>query len=499
MPEKIETVDQAKDVMREALFPGSKNRDLSVPPQVHGGGPREPSQMPKPKKAAAKPDGEVTELSDEEKKKKEEEEKAKGKPVEETQEEKDRKAAEAAAAGAKPKRVKKPAVDKSAAALEKAAGALETAATAIAASATKTDKKEDKKVDDEVPEARREDLAVFTELESMGEKFAGKRAEYVKFAKKEDTYIKGWLADNPGKEFDPESDDHTDFYEANEPEVSERDIRRAEIRLEAKPLAEQMATEKSKGIQDRLEQFESADKIRETAPKIQENIGIAFGAALSAMSPDILKLVGEKGHEALKESDPEAAAVMEEIGPRIVGAIDASVKLFAMDGKGFDSNNELHQEVATTALNMEKEFAEYDIAQLTQPDGKTFVTRHAWNQMTPQQREKHWIVGAQEVNMALTAKYADKVKTAYENRIKDTEKGAKARGWTKNPQSKVAEKETADGKVVEDDKAVDGEGDDGKPQSPSTSSSTLPRPGEGGPGKGKEKPLDFMSKGMFGR
>lgn len=494
---KIETFDDAKGAMREALFPGSKPHDLSKPPEELTGGQREPQDMPDAgKPAAGDSDADKKAKIDAEAKAKEEAEKAekeKGKTPEQIEAEK-----KAAATAAKPKRVKKSSTDKSAEALTEAAKAITTAAHAM--TAKPADKPAgDKPADDEVPAGRKDDLAIFAELENIDPKYKGKKAEYIAFAHKEDSYIKQWEAANTGKQFDPEAEEHSEWYDANEPEVSDRDLRRAEIRLEARPLAEQLAEDRTKGLKEKLDQFEVADTIRGTQPKIEQSVAIAVSAALEAMSPDILKLAGEKGQEELSKAHPEAAAVLHEMAPQIVGVVDAAIKIFETNGRAFDSKNAFHQEVVDTAVDLEKQLLAFDEEQLTKPDGTVFTTRQKWNSMPAEEREKHWIIGSQEVNLALANKYAAKAKEGYEKRVKDVESGATARGWTKPAPAKAADNSTANGKAAEEDKAAAGEEDGDKPNSPSTSSSTVHRPGEATPGKKDEKALDFMGKGMFGR
>lgn len=494
----VETFDDAKNVMQQALFPGSKKHDLSKLPEEQQGGRREVDDFQSDKPPVEKLD---EAKSADDGKPAGEKPPADSKPAGDKPVVADGKPAVAQLVvddkAVKPKRVKKSAQDKSAEALTEAANAIKDLVKNQKAAGDKKDEPKTPATDD-IPEGRREDLAIFKELENLDPKYKGKAAEYIAFARKEGDYIKQWEAANTGKSFDPEADEHSEWYDANEPEVSDRDLRRAEIRLESRPLAEQLADERVKGLREKLEQFEVAEAVRGTQPKIEQNTAIAVGAALEAMSPDILKIVSEHGHDKLAKLHPAASAVIQELCPKIVGVVDAAVKIFETNGRAFNKANAFHQEVVDTALSLEKQLQDFDVEQLTKPDGTTFVTRQRWNGMADEERKGHWIVGAQEVNLALANKYAAQAKTDYEKRVSEAEKTSEARGWKKPAPAKTADKPVGEEVVAGDEKPASEAEDDVKPDSPSTGSSTVHRPGGDAVPKKTEKPLDFMANGMFG-
>lgn len=328
------------------------------------------------------------------------------------------------------------------------------------------EKKEEKKADPlaDIPTERRRDYEVFERL--------GKAEAAKKFFAEERDYIREWKKANAGKKFDPDADEHNDFYEQATPDYDEGEFEDARISLRAEKIADERLKEKfDKELKPMREKLVAAE-VREQTAQAEREMGPRIHAGVmmvaEAISPDFAKLIAEG--KTLEEADEHAHELLSESAKTIVAKTRAASILFATNGQAFDEKNPVHNEIAELAETLEKRISEEPEEKQVRADGAKFTTRAAYMGMTPAEREKHWIVNADIVSLAIAGNEAGKVAEAYKKENERMEKLAEKRGWTKS--NATAKKETRS----EDDEETTAATE--KPNSPSTSAQSVLRPGE---------------------
>lgn len=305
-------------------------------------------------------------------------------------------------------------------AVTKAATAAATAA--VKAMAPKEEKAKEEQV--ELPKDIQKQLDVFKELESR-EEYKGITKQVVDFKKKggvEDQYIRQWKRANPGKPYDPEDDEHTEFYEENDPTTK------------FESLADDLEAAKESLIERRVEQRvesrlkpkieEQRDEVRrkELEPKIAQTRDSAILSAVEAISPDLAKTLREKGGEAVGEEDPLAFQVVEDVAPRYLPVIEEAARLFSgvsVVAKGgpnqeqsrvIESLNELNDYIAAQDNSVRVRALQTSRGTVYQ----RFVPFSEFHQLPPEQQAKAWTVTGDDVIAWIQAKQNNEIKARYD-------------------------------------------------------------------------------------
>lgn len=189
--------------------------------------------------------------------------------------------------------------------------------------------KPDEKKDKEDPFAKfpPEDQAELRVLQHLNKepRYQGRNLvnEVVRFWDTENQYIRNWVAANPGKPFDDEAEEHVDFYERHEPDISDEERIRASISLDNEPIRTKMADieKENKELRDKHQQAEQERQYRarmhEVAPLIEsQTSGAVLG--LSRAIPEFAELVKDAPVmtndivSKINQIDPELAEVLNE-------------------------------------------------------------------------------------------------------------------------------------------------------------------------------------------
>lgn len=441
--------------------------------------------LPRAKKAEEKPDGKDEEKKETKAAKAKEPAKAKEEKAKEPTEE------EKAAAAEKAKE-KKPAL-KPVAKKEKPEVDLEKLVkSTIEATAKATQPKEppQKTEIDEVPAARREEFLAIKRAEEKNASHKGASVTALKVFKAEQDYIATWEKENPGRKYNPKSDEHDKWYEENMPEWMEQaaeagtELAREEaiekrlrenLKKEYAPMEEKLS---------KLEMLEVERRIERTAPH-QANVGIA--AAIQAINPELLK-EGVK----IEEADPVAHEILMEYGPKITSDTHAAMMLFATRGESLKEGDPMRARIITAAGEMESQIQNASEEDRTAPDGKTFVNLDQWAALNDAERAKHWTITGELVAMKMANETAGEAAKRYKAESERLEKLAKARGWV----SSGATHKTQDAPAEETEEDLE---NNGKPRSPSTAAQTVIKPGQNTEAKPSVSGADRMAARMFAR
>lgn len=231
--------------------------------------------------------------------------------------------------------------------------------------------------------------------------------------KKSESYADRWLVQNPGRQFDPDDEEHNDFYDGLQKPWSDHEFRTAEIEM----AAERVAAKRTSAQENRLRELEKDNARVELGGIVQRTFEAAAGHMATELKVvDRLKAAGD--FDKFRDEDPITAdAMASALGP-IQPLIEAIVQIDDPKGRfPIDERNPAHQ--AWIQLLTEKE-AQY--AGVESQDGKMFATRIAFREMNPAQRARHWYLTpdhlVSEVVQEAVATASERLKTEKEKQKK---------------------------------------------------------------------------------
>lgn len=342
------------------------------------------------------------------------------------------------------------------------ASASAAAASATEAMLARMDKRDggekksgdDNKVDalDGLTEDEKSDYEVYRHIAETIPSKKNIHTRFLEGVNKARAYEQKWRDENPGKEFDPEDEEHNDFYERIEPDVTEREFRKAEVAMEADRIAEEKLKKKLKDevepLKERQRQREAKEKVEELRTRIISDCEQTMASVLESILPneaEAIKKNPEKASEivkALEESDPEAFDVMRETSNAAMALIGETVKLWNSDGLvPFDPKNPVHDAIRKFSLSKEQEIKKLPPSKQVH-GGKRFATWAEMEKMGAAERERHWVLTDQHIVQMLKGEFAANAKAQYEHRMGRIRKYAEKAGKTVEKQEKT-EKEKA--------------------------------------------------------
>lgn len=289
-------------------------------------------------------------------------------------------------------------------------------------------------VEPELPEEFAPDVAVFEEMARMNPKRYGDvKKKLAKYAKAEDEYTAKWEADHPGEEFDPESDEHNDFYKRIRPEYEQRDFESAKESL-IEQRAAARAEERLRQRQDEMEQRrEKASKVQ---PEIdREMIGL-MGEMLAEADPDNAELAKDWASiQTLDEKNPLLADVMVAVHNETKPVIESTKRLFRGIDQ-YDQNKPEHQRVAKLVSEAEQQVSRLPVRDRYDDQGRLFATQDEYVKMSPAEKQKHWYVGEQELTALVRGQATAQTKALYERERERISRYTKGNGAHPKPQPK---------------------------------------------------------------
>jgi hypothetical protein len=141
-------------------------------------------------------------------------------------------------------------------------------------------------------------------------KYAGLTDRYLAYVKAHYAYVDGWKEKNPDKEFDPQEEEHQQWYAANMPEIDERMLEQAhtDMAVEAK-VQERLAP-----IEQERAQAKKERALEEAGPRIIDQMDRKIYSMVEQADPELAKLLkGENG--VLLVRDAEALGKVDEANP----------------------------------------------------------------------------------------------------------------------------------------------------------------------------------------
>ncbi len=305
---------------------------------------------------------------------------------------------------AKRKRKKKEGID-----AEDIKDIIRTTAESVAQSSTSPQEPVvEKKAVNEIELKNKKDLEVFSEMEKDS-KYKGIRNKHLDYLTKLSQYKTEWLKDNPSGKFSLDDIEHEDFISGNQPSYDINDFTDARITVKARSLIQ----EQERSYRDQIEELRSSVDEGNMKEELQAASNSSVAEIVKMADENYLKVVQDGGGDALKDSDPVAHDVLNEVLSSNEKALYELEKLTHPSKKfRLNINNETHKKLIDFAIQKEK-----DISNLPLNDqmhqGRRFATTQQWQSMNETQRLSYWRIQPEHIK----AMYISDVGQDAKNRI----------------------------------------------------------------------------------
>ncbi len=333
---------------------------------------------------------------------------------------------------------------------ERAAAAAAEAATRAVARMAPAPKPEERPApklpEDNLTPAERKQFTVYQELESsQPDRYKGVTAKYLNSLTEIQTYVKTWAKDNPGAKFDPDDEQHNDFFARVEPDVDEDDWVDAKANLRAREISNQAV----KPLNEKLQQMEQDRNKAMLEPFVQQKTLEGVHLLLNEFDPELAaEILKPDGLKELKEKDPITAGILNHVANH-VGALAAEIVRLHDPNAGtqFDPRNPSHKEIADFILSQEDRISRLPANDRLR-DGKRFIGRLAYRQLQPDEKAGYWFLDQDDITYLLAQKFALDAKKIRDAEVEKFNATAEKLGYKKidgaKPAAKAADKKPAE-------------------------------------------------------
>lgn len=324
---------------------------------------------------------------------------------------------------AKPKRAKAPRIIKAEELLDE--DAITKAATAAATAAVKASQvKEDPKPEPEpeLPRSVQRKMALFHELEQDA-KFKGIVKQVIDFKKAggiEDQYKAQWLKENPGEIFDPNDDQHTDWYADNDPTNKFEDIDEQLEDAQVRVIKREAREEAAKALAEENSRRQTEERRQRVTPMAEQTANDSVMEALEAIDPKLVEVVKKDGEKGLADEDPIALKLVSQAAQIFSPLITETIKI----SEGLVSptqSNPVHAKIEEVMVSIENAVLALDPSDRIKVETvggrqvqKRFATMEDFANMPAEKRSRYWTVGKDEVVYKLRADQKTIIKQEYD-------------------------------------------------------------------------------------
>lgn len=285
-------------------------------------------------------------------------------------------------------------------------------------------------------------LEVFAAMAKMPGVESDLPKKFEKFFKLQESYQAGWEKENPGKVYDPDADEHADWYEANQPAYDERKYSRAQTEVAARKIvAEKEAEQNARhAVQTALSVAESS--IESSSEALEEGI-----------KKQLEEFVGE--NSILETPGPISKEFQKTVASLTDKITTASVLMTPGTGIQFDVNNSTHKAIQQDVIEFDADIAALDeseqrkmvstaLGKKSRLLGKTFMSMAQYAKLSEADRAKHWSVATEPALVAklMTVKAKTEIEGWVESIFKQVGKkkeGQPASQSTQAPAAKTFE------------------------------------------------------------
>lgn len=232
--------------------------------------------------------------------------------------------------------------------------------------------------------------------------------------KRAEQYASRWETANPGKLFNPEDDDHNEFYDSLDDPWTDTEFSKAERAIERELIKEELKKE----YDGEIASIKETNARLELASNVDQKFNQAIGQLITGLGEDVDKAIKSGGVEKLEEQDPITATLLLQTVEKIKPLIETIVQIDDPKGRiQVDMNNPLHQQWSEIVAEGEKVCAGHRL-----PDGRVFARRAEYIRMNDAQRATHWFLTTDNIISGVVdkaSKYVSElVKTEKERQIK---------------------------------------------------------------------------------
>lgn len=277
--------------------------------------------------------------------------------------------------------------------------------------------------EDSLKDEDRHEFEVAKYLGSTNPKYKGAEKVVLDHVRKSEAYAARWEQQNPGKVFNPDDEDHNEFYEALQKPWSDHEFRMAENEI----AAERVSARKEQGSKTKIEELTQDTARVELRPIAIRTYQTVAEELAKGVGDGILENINKLGLEKYAESDPITAGVFAEILVPLQPLIETIIEIDDPKGRiPINQSLPLHQQ--WTALLLEKE---QQYAGVKDDFGKLFATRQEMHQLSPAERKGRFYLTADHLVAELVSDAIEMAKEQIKTKKAEGEKIALALGYVK--------------------------------------------------------------------
>lgn len=260
-------------------------------------------------------------------------------------------------------------------------------------------------------------------IASKPEKWGDLPKRVQEFSQKEKVYREKWETENPGGEWNPNDEDHNDFYEKNQPRVPDKELREAGFQLAVREAKEELRKE----VQPELESLRNKETLNTIMPKLAAAVGELDAAIMEGMNPDYVKALESREElQALFARDQDAQKFGKEVANDFRPLAETIVKL--ENGIPFNPKDKLHQSVQILHHEAEADIMKTPESARLDDQGRSFIRRVEYEAMKPAEKARHWTLGQAELLIVVREQAKNVVKNLYQKAVESHEAYSKSKG-----------------------------------------------------------------------
>lgn len=282
---------------------------------------------------------------------------------------------------------------------------------------------------DSLSTAERKQFDAYNELEAIQpDRYKGVTAKYLKSLEAVQEYTKTWAKENPGQKFNPDAEEHNDFFARIEPEVDEDDWIDAKANLRARDIAAKAVAP----LNDKLAEMERTRAKAALEPFVQQKQLESVHMLLENFDPEVAAEIRKPdGLKGLSEKDPITAGILSKTVDLLVPLAAEVIRLHDPGaGVEYDSRNGAHKEIADFILGQEQRIAALP-AEDRMRDGKRFVGRLAYRNLPAEEKAGHWFLDQDDIINLFAQKYAVQAKKIRDEAVTKFNETAEKLGYKK--------------------------------------------------------------------
>lgn len=194
-------------------------------------------------------------------------------------------------------------------------------------------------------------------MEQQDKQYAGIADKTIKFWADEESYKAKWEKTNPGAKFNPDDEEHEEFYK-NEPQFNQDDFDAAKSDVAKYEATREMRIEQAERADDEAE----VTRHKKESPTIAKAAKAGVAKLITDVSPELGKLVGgeltDETWAKLEDEDPAAAVVLKREGEYLQRKLEEFERLNRYQRTYRpDPKNRLHQDIARVIMDSEDKIA----------------------------------------------------------------------------------------------------------------------------------------------